>query len=68
MQRLLALADERHLERELKTGLARTKVASIGPVVSAELAAAGIRVDTVPTESFTMKPLVTSLCELLGAR
>jgi uroporphyrinogen-III synthase len=68
VQRLLALADERHLERELKTGLARTKVASIGPIVSAELAAAGIRVDTVPTESFTMKPLVTSLCELLGAR
>jgi len=68
VQRLLALADERHLERELKTGLARTKVAAIGPIVSAELAAAGIRVDTVPTESFSMKPLVTSLCELLGAR
>jgi uroporphyrinogen-III synthase len=68
VQRLLTLADERHLERELGAGLARTKVAAIGPVVSAELAAAGIRVDTVPTESFTMKPLVTSLCELLGAR
>ena len=68
VQRLLALADERHLERELTAGLARTKVAAIGPIVSAELAAAGIRVDTVPTESFTMKPLVTSLCELLGAR
>jgi uroporphyrinogen-III synthase len=68
VQRLLKLADERHLTRELNTGLKRTKVAAIGPVVSAELAAAGIRVDTVPTEGFSMKPLVTSLCELLGAR
>jgi len=68
VQRLLKLADERHLKRELDAGLKRTKVAAVGPVVSAELAAAGIRVDTVPTESFTMKPLVTSLCELLGAR
>jgi uroporphyrinogen-III synthase len=68
VQRLLELADERHLTRELNAGLKRTKVAAVGPVVSAELAAAGIRVDAVPTESFTMKPLVTSLCELLGAR
>jgi uroporphyrinogen-III synthase len=68
VQRLLKLADERHLKRELDAGLKRTKVAAVGPVVSAELAAAGVRVDTVPTESFTMKPLVTSLCELLGPR
>ncbi len=68
VQRLLALAEERHLERELEAGLKRTKVAAVGPVVGAELAAAGIRVDAVPAESFTMKPLVTSLCELLGAR
>jgi uroporphyrinogen-III synthase len=67
VQRLLALADERHLSRELKAGLQRTKVAAVGPVVGAELAAAGIRVDTVPTDSYSMKPLVTSLCELLAS-
>ena len=66
VQRLLALAEDRHLEGELETGLERTKVAAVGPVVGAELAAAGIRVDTVPTDSYSMKPLVTSLCELLG--
>jgi uroporphyrinogen-III synthase len=68
VQRLLTLADERHLSRELAAGLKRTKVAAIGPVVGAELAAAGIRVDAVPTESFSMKPLVTSLCEILAPR
>ena len=50
----------------MRAGLERTKVAAIGPVVAAELAAAGIRVDTSPTESYSMKPLVTSFCELLG--
>jgi uroporphyrinogen-III synthase len=68
VQRLQALAEERHLERELEAGLKLTKVAAIGPVVGAELAAAGVRVDATPTDSYSMKPLVTSLCELLGAR
>ncbi|HJR69850.1 MAG TPA: uroporphyrinogen-III synthase, partial [Gammaproteobacteria bacterium] len=68
VQRLLELATKRHLERELRAGLGRARVAAVGPVVSAELAAAGVRVDTMPVESYSMKPLVTSLCELLGAR
>jgi len=68
VQRLLALADGRHLQRELRAGLTRTRVAAVGPVVSAELAAAGIRVDAIPVESYSMKPLVTSVCELLAAR
>jgi uroporphyrinogen-III synthase len=68
VQRLRALAEERNLETQLEMGFARTKVAAIGPVVGAELAAAGIRVDTMPTDGYSLKPLVTSLCELLGAR
>jgi uroporphyrinogen-III synthase len=64
----MALARQRQLERELRNGLERVKVAAIGPVVADELAADGIRVDTMPEESFSMKPLVTSLCELLTAR
>jgi len=67
VQRLLELAQKRGLEAALRAGLERTKVAAIGPVVAAELAAASIRVDTMPEESFSMKPLVTSVCELLGA-
>jgi uroporphyrinogen-III synthase len=66
VQRLLALAKQRQLEGELRAGLARTKVAAVGPVVAAELVRDGIRVDAMPEDSYTMKPLVTSLCDLLG--
>jgi uroporphyrinogen-III synthase len=66
VQRLLEVARKRGLEAALKSGLERTKVAAIGPVVAADLAGAGIRVDATPTESYSMKPLVTSVCELLG--
>jgi uroporphyrinogen-III synthase len=66
MQRLLELAQKRGLEATLRAALERTKVAAIGPVLAAELAANGIRVDTSPKDSYSMKPLVTSLCELLG--
>ena len=66
VQRLLELARKRSLETALRSGLERTKVAAIGPVVAAELASARIRVDTMPEDSYSMKPLVTSVCELLG--
>ncbi len=66
VQRLLELEQKRGLEAALRSGLERTKVAAIGPVVAAELASARIRVDTSPKESYSMKPLVTSVCELLG--
>lgn len=66
VRRLTELARTRGLEAALSAGLQRTKVAAIGPVVAEELQRAGIRVDTTPAESYSMKPLVTSLCELLG--
>ncbi len=66
VQRLLELARKRQLEPALRAGLARTKVAAIGPVVAAELAAVQVRVDGSPSESYSMKPLVTAVCELLG--
>jgi uroporphyrinogen-III synthase len=66
VQRLLELARKRGLEAALRSGLELTKVAAIGPVVAADLAGAGIRVDATPTESYSMKPLVTSVCELLA--
>jgi uroporphyrinogen-III synthase len=68
VQRLRKLARDRKIEDVLRKGFAATRVASVGPVVSAELRAAGIRVDAMPQDSFSMKPLVTALCELLGAR
>jgi uroporphyrinogen-III synthase len=66
VQRLSQLARERGLETKLRAGLERTRVAAVGPIVGAKLVATGVRVDAMPTESYFMKPLVTSLCELLG--
>lgn len=66
VERLIDLAQKRKLEADLAAGLSRTRVAAIGPVVAADLANAGIRVDAMPDENYSMKPLVTRLCELLG--
>ncbi|HSC16593.1 MAG TPA: uroporphyrinogen-III synthase [Gammaproteobacteria bacterium] len=66
VQRLLELAKKRRLEAALHSGLQRTKVAVIGPVVAAELESLRIRVDAMPEDSYSMKPLVTSVCELLA--
>jgi uroporphyrinogen-III synthase len=66
-QRLRKLAKERKVEAELLKGLAMTRVAAVGPVVRAELKAAGIRVDAMPEDSYSMKPLVTALGQLLRA-
>jgi uroporphyrinogen-III synthase len=66
VQRLLELAGKRRLEAALRSGLRRTKVAVIGPVVAAELEGLSVRVDAMPEDSYSMKPLVTSVCELLG--
>lgn len=66
VQRLLELAQKRGLEAALRSGFERTKVAAIGPVVAAELENGGMRVDAMPQDSYSMKPLVTSICELLA--
>ena len=66
LQRLFDLAEKRRLEDALRSGLKRTKVAAIGPVVAAELTSLGFRVDAMPEDSYSMKPLVTSVCELLA--
>jgi uroporphyrinogen-III synthase len=67
VQRLKKLARDKGLDAELRKGLATARVAAIGPVVAAELKAAGFRVDAMPEESYSMKPLVTAVCELLTA-
>jgi uroporphyrinogen-III synthase len=66
VQRLKKLARDKNLDAELRAGLSAARVAAIGPIVAAELEASGFRVDAMPAESFSMKPLVTALCELLG--
>ncbi|HEU4617306.1 MAG TPA: uroporphyrinogen-III synthase [Gammaproteobacteria bacterium] len=66
IDRLWKLARQRGIEADLERGLAATRVAAIGPVVAAELEAAGVEVACMPAESFHMKPLVSALEELFG--
>ncbi|MCI0739430.1 MAG: uroporphyrinogen-III synthase [Gemmataceae bacterium] len=57
VDRLFEVADEKQLDALLR-GLAKTKVAAIGPVVAENLRARGIRVDICPDQGFVMKNLV----------
>jgi uroporphyrinogen-III synthase len=66
VERLLKLAHERGLERELASGLSKAFVAAVGPIVAATLRSAGIAVDATPEDAYFMKPLVTILAERLG--
>lgn len=65
IQRLEDVAKKAGLAAELKQGLARIKVAAIGPVMAAELERRGIHADAMPATSFTMKPLVKAIARLL---
>jgi uroporphyrinogen-III synthase len=58
IDRLFEVARERNLDADLTTGLARTKIASVGPVVSENLEQRGFRVNICPEQGFVMKNLV----------
>lgn len=58
VDRLYEVATERQQLEALAQGLARTKVASVGPLVSANLLQRGARVDLSPEQGFVMKNLV----------
>ena len=58
--RLIDVAKQNNLMSELNTGFTKTRIAAIGPVVSALLESLGCRVDIIPTDSYFMKPLVTA--------
>jgi uroporphyrinogen-III synthase len=48
------------------TALAAVDVAAVGPVVADALRQRGVRVDAMPAASWSLKPLASELCELLG--
>jgi uroporphyrinogen-III synthase len=67
VRRLVDVAVKHGLEERLREGLARTPIASIGPVVSEELKAHGLRTDIYPAnEAFFMKPLISAMALALG--
>jgi uroporphyrinogen-III synthase len=67
VRRLFDAAMQHGQEPRLRAALARTKIASVGPVVSDELTARGLRTDIYPAhDSYFMKPLISAMGQALG--
>jgi len=67
LERLAEVARARGLDPQLRDGLTRTKIAAIGPVVSAAVEKIGGSVAIAPTGgSFHLKPLVNAIVAALG--
>lgn len=66
-RRLFDVARAHQCEARLREGLECTPIASVGPVVSDELKAHGLRADISPPEgAYFMKPLISAMVTELG--
>ena len=63
LDRLFSVAREQGLGAALSAGLARTKIAAIGPVMESALAARGLASAIHPQSSFHLKPLVKAIVQ-----
>ncbi|MGX7742787.1 uroporphyrinogen-III synthase [Rhodopseudomonas parapalustris] len=69
VRRLFDVAKAHHCEERLREALRLTPIASVGPVVSEELAARGFTPAITPAnEAFFMKPLISAMIVALGSR
>jgi uroporphyrinogen-III synthase len=67
VRRLIEVACAHDRETQLREGLARTPIASVGPVVSDELKSHGLRTDIYPANNaFFMKPLISAMSTALA--
>ncbi len=67
VRRLIEVAQAHGCQARLRDGLARTPIASVGPVVSDELKSQGLRTDIYPAnDAFFMKPLISAMAAALG--
>ena len=67
VRRLVEVSQAHHCEARLREGLARTPIASVGPVVSEELKSHDLRTDIYPAnDAFFMKPLISAMATALG--
>jgi uroporphyrinogen-III synthase len=67
VRRLVEVAQAHGCEARLRDGLARTPIASVGPVVSDELKSHGLRTDIYPAnDAYFMKPLISAMAAALG--
>ncbi|MCS3731660.1 uroporphyrinogen-III synthase [Bradyrhizobium betae] len=69
VRRLIEAAKAHGSEAKLRAGLDRTLIASVGPAVSGELAAHGLRTDVSPAdEAYFMRPLISAMAAALAER
>ena len=69
VRRLIEVAQTHHCEARLREGLARTPIASVGPVVSDELRSHDLRASISPAEgAYFMKPLISAMAVALGKK
>src|SRR6202165_5729630 len=67
VRRLIDVAQAHGCEARLREGMARTPIASVGPVVSDELKSHGLPTHIYPTnDAFFMKPLISAMAAALG--
>jgi uroporphyrinogen-III synthase len=67
VRRLFEVAQAHGCDIRLREGLTRTRIASIGPVVSEELASRGLHADILPAnEAWFMKPLISAMAAVLA--
>lgn len=67
VRRLADAAKAHGLEARLREAMARTAIASVGPVVSDELSASGFRTDISPAnDAFFMRPLIAAMATSLA--
>jgi uroporphyrinogen-III synthase len=67
VRRLFEVARAHRCEERLREGLARTPIASVGPVVSDELKSHGLHADIYPAnDAFFMKPLISAIAASLS--
>jgi len=69
VRRLIETARAHGLEARLRAGFERTLIASVGPAVSGELAAHGLRTDIAPAEdAYFMRPLISAMAVVLAEK
>lgn len=66
IKRLFDVAEKNQRLDELRAGLSATRVAAVGPVVADALKARGVDIDTMPQDSWFMKPLTQALIASLN--
>jgi uroporphyrinogen-III synthase len=67
VRRLIEVAQAHGCEAQLRDGLKRTPIASVGPVVSDELKSHGLPTDIYPAnDAYFLKPLISAMAAALG--